>query len=44
MELALSVADTQTSVMIQGESGTGKELLANLIHFNSGRENQPYIN
>ena len=43
MELALSVADTQTSVMIQGESGTGKELLANLIHFNSGREDKPYI-
>ena len=43
IELALSVADTQTSVMIQGESGTGKELLANLIHFNSGREDQPYI-
>jgi transcriptional regulator with GAF, ATPase, and Fis domain len=43
MELALSVADTHTSVMIQGESGTGKELLANLIHFNSGREDKPYI-
>jgi transcriptional regulator with GAF, ATPase, and Fis domain len=43
IKLALSVADTQTSVMIQGESGTGKELLANLIHFNSGREDQPYI-
>ncbi len=43
IELALSVADTQTTVLIQGESGTGKELLANLIHFNSGRENQPYI-
>jgi len=43
MELALSVADTQTSVMIHGESGTGKELLANLIHFNSGREDKPYI-
>jgi len=43
IEMALSVADTQTSVLIQGESGTGKELLANLIHFNSGREDKPYI-
>lgn len=43
IELALSVADTNTTVLIQGESGTGKELLANLIHLNSGRENKPYI-
>jgi len=43
IELALSVADTQTTVLIEGESGTGKELLANLIHYNSGREDQPYI-
>jgi two-component system, NtrC family, response regulator AtoC len=43
IELALNVADTQTSVLIQGESGTGKELLSNLIHYNSGREDQPYI-
>ncbi len=43
IELALSVADTQTSVLILGESGTGKELIANLIHFNSGREDKPYI-
>ena len=43
IELALSVADTQTTVLIQGESGTGKELLANLIHYNSGRENQSYV-
>ncbi|MEQ1762888.1 MAG: sigma 54-interacting transcriptional regulator [Pyrinomonadaceae bacterium] len=43
IELALNVADAGTTVLIQGESGTGKELLANLIHFNSGRENKAYI-
>ena len=43
IELALNVASTTTTVLVQGESGTGKELLANLIHFNSGRENKPYI-
>lgn len=43
VELALNVADTSTTVLVQGESGTGKELLANLIHYNSGREDGPYI-
>ncbi len=43
IELALNVADTTTTVLIQGESGTGKELIANLIHYNSGRENKSYI-
>lgn len=43
IELALTVADTNTNVLINGESGTGKELLANLIHYNSGREEKSYI-
>jgi transcriptional regulator with GAF, ATPase, and Fis domain len=43
IELALNVADTNTTVLIHGESGTGKELLANLIHFNSDRRDKPYI-
>ena len=43
VELALNVADTNTTVLIQGESGTGKELIANLIHYNSGREDEPYV-
>ncbi|QQS40341.1 MAG: sigma-54-dependent Fis family transcriptional regulator [Acidobacteriota bacterium] len=43
IELALNVADTNTTVLIEGESGTGKELIANLIHFSSGREDKPYV-
>ena len=43
IELGLNVADTNTTVLILGESGTGKELIANLIHYNSGRESGPYI-
>jgi len=43
IELGLNVADTSTTVLILGESGTGKELIANLIHYNSPRENRPFI-
>lgn len=43
IELGLNVADTNTTVLILGESGTGKELIANLIHYNSGRENKPFV-
>ena len=43
IELALNVADTQTSVLILGESGTGKELLANLIHYNSQQREGAYV-
>ncbi len=43
IELCLNVADTGTTVLINGESGTGKELIANLIHYNSGREAKSYV-
>lgn len=53
VKMALNVANTPTTVLVQGESGTGKELIANLIHLNSQvadliqgasqRKGKPYI-
>jgi two-component system response regulator AtoC len=37
------VAPTREPVLIVGESGTGKELVANAIHKNSERADQPFI-
>lgn len=37
------VADTRSTVLLYGESGTGKELVARSIHFNSPRNQRPFI-
>lgn len=42
-DLARHVAETSATVLIEGPTGTGKELMANAIHFNSPRRNEPFI-
>ena len=37
------VAPTTTTILITGETGTGKELVANAIHANSPRRENPFI-
>ncbi len=37
------VADTKATVLLYGERGTGKELVARSIHYNSHRNDQPFI-
>jgi two-component system response regulator HydG len=43
LETVAQVAPTEAAVLISGESGTGKELIAGAIHFNSPREEGPFI-
>ncbi len=42
-ELIEKVAPTKATVLITGESGTGKELIARAIHYNSTRQDKPFI-
>ncbi|MBW7995060.1 MAG: sigma-54-dependent Fis family transcriptional regulator [Candidatus Glassbacteria bacterium] len=37
------IAPSKATVLILGESGTGKELVARAIHYNSDRQNRPFI-
>jgi two-component system response regulator AtoC len=37
------IADTKSTVLLYGESGTGKELVARSIHYNSPRNQRPFI-
>ena len=42
-EKARIVADSRASVLITGESGTGKELITSALHYNSPRQEGPFV-
>jgi len=42
-QMVEKVAPSDATVLIRGESGTGKELVAQAIHQNSQRKNEPFI-
>jgi DNA-binding NtrC family response regulator len=42
-ELAKTIAATDATMLLQGETGTGKELFAKAIHFESPRNQDPFI-
>ena len=44
VELAIKVADVDSTVLISGESGAGKEVIAKIIHETSRTERAFYTN
>jgi two-component system response regulator PilR (NtrC family) len=42
-KMVRQVAKTKTNILITGESGTGKELIANAIHEESDRSDNPFV-
>jgi DNA-binding NtrC family response regulator len=43
LDTAMRAAPTESPVLIEGAPGTGKEVLANYIHANSLRKDQPFL-
>ena len=43
LKLSKKISKTNSTVLIQGESGTGKEILAQSIHNESDRSNNPFV-
>ena len=43
IEIAVQVAGTDLTVLINGESGTGKDVIPQIIHQNSSRKHKNYF-
>ncbi len=43
IDMVAMVSPTDATILITGESGTGKELIANSIHYNSQRSDNPFV-
>lgn len=37
------IADSRSNVLLLGETGTGKELIARALHYNSSRQEKPFV-
>jgi DNA-binding NtrC family response regulator len=42
-DIVRRVSDSKSTVLIIGESGTGKELVAKAVHYNSPRQDKPFV-
>lgn len=42
-QLVKKIADSLSPVLVEGESGTGKELVSRALHFESSRQDAPFI-
>jgi DNA-binding NtrC family response regulator len=43
VNMALRAASSSANILITGESGTGKEVIANIVHYHSGRGEKKFI-